>query len=452
MSPLFPSANHNRFVHSLGVYYLARKAFWVLKKNLPKEGIKQNDFKKYEYPFLIAALMHDCGHSPFSHILEGYYKFNNYAKKFLFEHVDDDFKKDYEDREKILKDKDARGGPGPQPHEIFSAALFLHNFKEKYEKIFIDVYKEPPKDSIFVARMITGCKYISPKNITEELENQFIKLINGNSIDLDKLDYILRDTYASGLNNVSIDINRLISSLRLHFEDNNKLTIVFNKSALSVIENVIEARNYFYKWIYIHHTVVYHRYILEEAAKKLFTILSPDGDKNQAIKLIFSKEMFQSPQEITYKKRNIRGTKIYLVNDSDFYSWFKQYLPNDENVEQLLKRNYNYIPLWKTRAEFELYFKTNKERNPRIHLKNNLKSILGLNDLIIIAPKINKILIKENEIKILIRNKIIKYTEIYPQNSMTPDYYFFVYIPRSEKARKDEFIQKLKDRFENLNM
>ena len=73
MRPLYPSAHHDRFVHSLGVYYLARLAFHHIKENTDTKDISSDVLDHYKPLFLVAALMHDCGHAPFSHTFEEFY-------------------------------------------------------------------------------------------------------------------------------------------------------------------------------------------------------------------------------------------------------------------------------------------------------------------------------------------------------------------------------------------
>ena len=82
MRCLYPSARHDRFVHSIGTYYLAKLAMDSLEKNLKNgEGFYVDDktlgkfrpslrLKSIRFSFEMAALLHDIGHSPFSHTLE----------------------------------------------------------------------------------------------------------------------------------------------------------------------------------------------------------------------------------------------------------------------------------------------------------------------------------------------------------------------------------------------
>ena len=63
---IFPSANHTRFEHSLGTYHLTDKFLNQLNNNQPELHIEPNDFQNVK----IAALCHDIGHGPYSHVFE----------------------------------------------------------------------------------------------------------------------------------------------------------------------------------------------------------------------------------------------------------------------------------------------------------------------------------------------------------------------------------------------
>jgi len=76
-SPLYPTALHNRFVHSLGVYHLGRLALENIENSLKEATEKVTpDFPldNYKELFLAACLLHDIGHTPFSHIGEKFYE------------------------------------------------------------------------------------------------------------------------------------------------------------------------------------------------------------------------------------------------------------------------------------------------------------------------------------------------------------------------------------------
>ena len=62
--------------------------------------------------------------------------------------------------------------------------------------------------------MITGCVHASAGTESQQVENYLIQLVNRPAIDVDKLDYVMHDTSSSGVNNVSIDVERLLQRWR----------------------------------------------------------------------------------------------------------------------------------------------------------------------------------------------------------------------------------------------
>ena len=67
-------------------------------------------------------------------------------------------------------------------------------------------------------------------------------MLNSKVIDVDKLDYLIRDAYITGFDTVSIDFERLLSSLTIS-KDKGKYKIAYYKNAISVIENVVYAHD-----------------------------------------------------------------------------------------------------------------------------------------------------------------------------------------------------------------
>ena len=67
-SPLYSSAVHNRFVHSLGVYHLGRIVSESIVRN-KNEFIEIGEIERYLKIFELACLLHDVGHAPFSHTI-----------------------------------------------------------------------------------------------------------------------------------------------------------------------------------------------------------------------------------------------------------------------------------------------------------------------------------------------------------------------------------------------
>lgn len=196
-SYVFPSANHSRFEHSLGVSHLAKELAQHLHKNQPELNISDNDILCLE----IAGLCHDLGHGPFSHLFDDYFLKNN-------PNINNIINKN---------------------HEIRSINLFKYII-HKYD---INI----STDSIN--------KIINM--ITPSVNDNFIYQIVSNKksgLDVDKMDYIFRDTFNSGLK-FSIDINRLIKNSRILDND-----LHFNIKEAYNINELFNARYRLHKQFY----------------------------------------------------------------------------------------------------------------------------------------------------------------------------------------------------------
>ncbi len=298
MRILYPNAKHDRFTHSLGVFHLGQRAVDDLLENFSKDQYWNIDsdnqsvifWAKNKILFLIACLLHDIGHAPFSHALESEVlhnskrpqgKDNNKKKKKqdsqpiesgdyitnkLQEIIYNSEKAYMEHKYNQICNDVSLNISKVAAHEQIGALLVLQDtFKEKIAQIFNNLhsdgfprpdsegvlYSEYYEDKIiidkvdldnnksriifeddlcFIARMIMGLKY-NDWHPERQIRNCFIELLNGENFDVDKLDYIVRDTQMSGINNISVDVDRLLNSLCIitktkHFD---KLNIEYRK-------------------------------------------------------------------------------------------------------------------------------------------------------------------------------------------------------------------------------
>jgi len=241
MKVLFPAGKHDRFSHSLGVFHLGSIAVDALLKNfldnshwkIRSDKTRDVFWAKNKLLFLIACLLHDIGHAPFSHSLERFYEFDvdNDRISDLMKLLDIDFGSETGAETTALYTA--------KEHERMSSFLLLQRdgiwrkriksildeLKGYYPKYTEEIYEEhrvePPtinsdeldKDIQFIARMILGVKYVD-YHPEMQIRNCFIELLNGN-FDVDKLDYTIRDTVMSGIGNITLDIERLLTSLTI---------------------------------------------------------------------------------------------------------------------------------------------------------------------------------------------------------------------------------------------
>jgi len=66
----YPGAEHSRWVHSLGVCHVARRMLDALRKRHGEDSEEYRDLAPHRREILVAALLHDVGHGPFSHVFE----------------------------------------------------------------------------------------------------------------------------------------------------------------------------------------------------------------------------------------------------------------------------------------------------------------------------------------------------------------------------------------------
>lgn len=139
---LFPSARHDRFIHSLGVFNLGQKIVESIKRRYPN-GFTDHDQQVYD-SYVIACLLHDVCHSPFSHTFENYYALGNDLRGLLTAALNDEgFTDDWE-----------VSFSNAAPHEIMSALLVVKEFRSWIET-------EAHADIKLIVRMIIGCKYMT---------------------------------------------------------------------------------------------------------------------------------------------------------------------------------------------------------------------------------------------------------------------------------------------------
>lgn len=469
MRCLYPSARHDRFIHSIGVYHLAKIVIETLRKNEKPKGfteqssiddnIKDNIF----FAFEMAALLHDIGHAPFSHTLEDYFKIvytrddngtgvasSQIEDIFVQEAKNINSKNSFDDIQSFIDDfKKSK----PNPHEIVSCIIIFRQFNEIIK--FLADSRGVKVDLLFVARCILGATYQNTGIQNNDYKNCIIQLLNS-AIDVDKLDYIARDSSVSGFANTLVDTKRLLASLLLVYytdkEGNNKLCLAFKKTAISVIQNVVTSRNSLYTWIYSHHKVLYESNLIRKAidliAEKQVT--APDGmDKELFISKYFSPESIEDN----------------LVCDDKIWNLFIKHTDISE-VNEITERNSQYKAIWKSFAEFQAYF--NDGKTPTALEDYSLQRMNEfLNDkdadwddftkylnefrpremqFRVVKANLKLANIKPREIMIYINERLYPFDEIfnniYQKMEIPP--FFYVYCPKDTKNKLNDIPESSK--------
>jgi hypothetical protein len=213
---VFPGAHHTRLEHSLGTYHMASQA--AEKLNLDK------DEKEI---IACAAILHDIGHGPFSHTLESILR-----DTLNVDHVDLTVKL------------------------IFGEHTIFDN-KEKEFIGFLSVFDILNKYSIDqkeIIDIIRGKTHKKP----------YLSQLLNSSIDVDQLDYLIRDAYYTGVAYGMIDIERFLQTLIIN---NKKLAV--RKKGVGVVENILMARTLMYSSVYFHKTVRIAELMLSKAIEMI---------------------------------------------------------------------------------------------------------------------------------------------------------------------------------------
>ncbi|WP_052663034.1 HD domain-containing protein [Mycoplasmoides pirum] len=196
----FPGASHTRASHCLGAYE-------VMRRILTKPSFKSIS-KNEKLILLCAALLHDLGHGPHSHAFEDYFLTSlDEDSKYLFH------------------------------HEWFSVNL-ITNPKGEIAPILLKNNIDPN----LVASLIQHDK--KKNNLLPSWMTQLIS----SELDVDRIDYLLRDSYYTGTNYGYIDSRALIHWINF---DSNKKCVSFSKKAIPIIENFLIGRYHMYQSVYL---------------------------------------------------------------------------------------------------------------------------------------------------------------------------------------------------------
>ncbi len=199
----FHGAESSRFTHSLGVIAIARRAFDQIQRRYP-------ELAPYRATVLVAALLHDIGHGPFSHTAEEVFGLQH-------EHW----------TRRIIREL-------PEIHD----ALEAHS-----------------------AGLAAAVDHV----YTHEHPIALVWQLVSSQLDCDRLDYLLRDSYFTGASYGQLDLDRILMALR--FEPASGRLVVAHKG-LSAIEHYLVVRHFMYVQVYNHPKNISVTWLLERAFER----------------------------------------------------------------------------------------------------------------------------------------------------------------------------------------
>lgn len=267
-SLVYPGAVHTRFDHSIGVMHIAGRICQRLQELNP-ERVSDTDVDRVR----LAALLHDVGHGPFSHVSE------HLLKKYA-----------------------------PTDADTGQVLEKIH------EKITVDIIQTDPKiseildkDLDFVVEIIEGSKKI----------RDWHRDIVSSELDADKMDYLLRDSYFAGVKYGQYDLEKLIESCLI--VDRRETPLAISSKGIYALEQLLLARYHMTQQVYWHRVSL----ISNEMIIRGIT-LAIDGRNRQMTKLY------------KYPKRNRRDSnENYDKKKKDFLQNYLDY--HDEKVIELLR-------------------------------------------------------------------------------------------------------------------
>ena len=167
-------------------------------------------------------------------------------------------------------------------------------------------------------------------------------MLNSKVIDVDRLDYLIRDAYITGFETVNIDYERLLKAITI-VESDGHYKIAYRKNALSIIENVVYAHDAEKKWIQNHPVVLYECYLIQHIIAHL------NDSMNEGENKLFSVAAL-SREGVDLKG----GIHISLLCDDDIVYLFKNLFPDTTSMEFFERENRRH-PVWKSEAEYKAY-------------------------------------------------------------------------------------------------
>ena len=199
---VYPGTLHTRFDHSIGVMHIAGRISDQLKQ-LERKKITDEDCEQIR----LAALLHDIGHGPFSHVSE--HLLDKYAPKQA---------NGESTREKI--------------HEKVTVDI-INNNSEIREVLTVEEHK-------FVVEMIEG-----------KTTRDFRRDIVSSDLDADKMDYLLRDSYFAGVKYGTYDLEKIIESCCVH-RAGNESYLAISDEGIFALEQLLLARHHMTQQVYRH--------------------------------------------------------------------------------------------------------------------------------------------------------------------------------------------------------
>lgn len=263
---VYPGALHTRFHHAIGAMHLMQEAVTTLR--LKDVTITEEE----EQAVLIAILLHDVGHGPFSHALE-----NSIVKGIS--------------------------------HETLSS-LFMTTLNKEFK----------------------GQLSLAIKIFNDEYKKQFLHQLVSSQLDMDRLDYLKRDSFFTGVSEGVISSDRIIKMLNVV-----KNELVVENKAIYSIEKFLIARRLMYWQVYLHKTVLSAETLLVHILKRAKELAANGKDlfATPTLKLFLESDFTQKD----FEKDKSLLDKFSKLDDSDVIASIKVWCDGPDRILSRLCMN-----------------------------------------------------------------------------------------------------------------
>ncbi|MDQ6826377.1 MAG: HD domain-containing protein [Candidatus Eremiobacteraeota bacterium] len=206
----YPSAEHSRFSHALGALAMGSRVFDALTAHSPEYFSGANDVAYQRQLLRASLLLHDIGHGPFSHACEA-----------------------------VLGIK----------HEARTQTI-LERPRLRCALEDLEIEKADVEDLILGSR--------------QSRYPVLVEIVSGPNLDADRMDYLLRDSYFTGVVSGRYDREQLIGSLRV-YENSGRFVLGVDGRGVVALESFLLARYMMFATVYFHHTTRMFERILQTA-------------------------------------------------------------------------------------------------------------------------------------------------------------------------------------------
>lgn len=243
----FPGATHNRYLHSIGVSHIAGLAFDMIFKNYTFSS--QRTRTLFRQILKISALLHDVGHGPLSHAIEEVMP----PMKDLGIQV-------YKDRVRASDQHEMNTDENPRAtHEDYTIKFITDSdLARTLERAY------PEFSPVHIACLIDKA-ILAPDEFFFDNGVDFRPILSqlvSSELDVDRMDYLERDSYFCGTNYGKFDLHWMLSNLTMH-QVGGRVYLALNRRALYTFDDFLLSRHHMHLMVYFHHkSIIYEEMLI----------------------------------------------------------------------------------------------------------------------------------------------------------------------------------------------